>query len=327
MGLCDKPGYGRMMERPWLSAIIPSFNGNRWFAAALQSIVAQGDPGIEVILVDSSDSDDSLATADDFYSRLAVRTYRRPDLSSWMAKTNFAVEQAKADWICMLHKDDLWLPNRCSKVSEWLAAHPTGIMHLHSAQIIDDAGKRLGTWRCPLPSGESPVPPPVMFERLLIQNFIAVPTPTIRRDAYLKVGGLDEQLWYTADWDLYLKLLSTGEVYYHADPLACFRVHGDSLTMSGSRSSGDFRRQMETVLDRHIGKLTERHDETRRLALASIDVNVALAAAGDGKPAQLPKAITTLFGLGPREIFQYFRHSRIIERAYPRLRARVAGRL
>jgi glycosyltransferase involved in cell wall biosynthesis len=316
-----------MIERPWLSVIIPSYNGNRWFAAALQSIVAQGDRGIEVILVDSSDTDDSLAIANDFSSRLAVRTYRRPDLSSWMAKTNFAVEKAQADWISMLHKDDLWLPTRCSKIREWLAADPASVMHLHSAQIIDDAGKRLGTWRCPLPSGGSPVPAPVMFERLLVQNFIAVPTPTIRRNAYLKVCGLDEQLWYTADWDLYLKLLSTGEVYYHPDPLACFRIHGNSLTMSGSRNSGDFRSQMETVLDRHIGKLTARHDRTRRLALASISVNVALAAAGEGKPARLLKALAMLFALGPREIFRYLRHSRIIERAYPRLRARIAGGL
>jgi glycosyltransferase involved in cell wall biosynthesis len=326
-GLCDKVACGRMMERPWLSVIIPSYNGNRWFAAALQSVVAQNDRGIEVILVDSSDTDESLAIADDFYSRLAVRTYRRPDLSSWMAKTNFAVEQAKADWICMLHKDDLWLPNRCSKVSEWLAADPASVMHLHSADIIGDAGKRLGTWRCPLPSGGAPVPAPVMLERLLIQNFIAVPTPTIRRAAYLKVAGLDEQLWYTADWDLYLKLLSTGNVYYHADPLACFRVHRDSLTMSGSRNAGDFRSQMETVLDRHIGRLTARHDETRRLALASINVNVALAAAGEGRPAQLIKASTALCALGPQEIFRYFRNSRIIERAYPRLHARIAGGL
>jgi glycosyltransferase involved in cell wall biosynthesis len=314
-------------ERPWLSVIIPSYIVNRWFAATLQSIVAQGDPGVEVILVDSSDTDDSLAIADEFSSRLAIRTYRRPDLSSWMAKTNFAVEQAKAEWICMLHKDDLWLPDRCSNVREWLAARPASTMHLHSAHIIDEAGKRLGTWRCPLPSGESPIPTHVILERLLVQEFIAVPTPTIRRDMYLKVGGLDEQLWYTADWDLYLKLLFTGDVYYHANPLACFRIHGNSLTMSGSRSAGDFRSQMETVLNRHIGKLTQRRAETLRMATASIDVNVALAAASNGKPAQLIKALMTMLGLGPRGIVRYLRYSRIVERAYPRLRARLAGAL
>jgi hypothetical protein len=176
-----------------------------------------------------------------------------------------------------------------------------------------------------LPDGESPVPTQLFLERLLVQNFIAAPTPTIRRDAYLKVGGLDDQLWFTADRDLYLKILSTGDVYYHDKALACYRVHGNSLTMSGSHSLDEFRNQMQSVVDRHIGKLGARQEETLRTAMTSIDVNVALAAASQGKPALLLKAIAMLFRLGPRGIVRYFRYSRIIERAYPRLRARLAG--
>jgi len=315
------------MEKPWLSAIVPSHNGDRWLVAALQSVVAQRDEGIEVIVVDSSDASNSLEIVDRFSDLLAIRAYRRTNLASWMEKTNFGVETANADWICFLHKDDLWLPGRSSTVSGWVAARPMSVMHLHPAYIVDEAGKRLGLWRCPLPCDESPVPPQLLLERLLVQNFIAVPTPTIRRAAYLEVAGLDKQLWYTADWDLYLKILMIGDVYYHTNALACYRIHGDSLTTSGSRSLGEFRNQMETVVNRHIGKLHARQQETRRMAMTSIDVNVALAAASRGKPAPLIKAIVKMLALGPRGILRYFHHSRIIERTYPRLRARIAGAL
>ena len=84
---------------------------------------------------------------------------------------------------------------------------------------------------------------------------------------------------------------------------------------------------MKTVVDRHIGKLGARQQEMLRMAMTSIDVNVALAAASRGQPARLIKAIATLFGLGPRGMRRYFQYSRIIERAYPRLRARLAGAL
>src|SRR5207244_2105039 len=110
-------------------------------------------------------------------------------------------------------------------VAGWIAADPAAAMHLHAAQIVDERGKRLSLWRCPLPAGDRPVPAQQMLTRLLVQNFIAVPTPTIRREAFLQVGGLDETLWYTADWDLYLKLSSAGAVYYHPDLLASFRIH------------------------------------------------------------------------------------------------------
>jgi hypothetical protein len=213
-------------------------------------------------------------------------------------------------------------------VRQWLDAAPAAVMHLHSATIIDNAGRRRGVWHCPLGDSDEAVPARLFLERLLVQNFIAIPTPTIRRDAYLAVGGLDGALWYTADWDLYLKLAAEGAVHYHDRPLASYRIHGGSLTSSGSRDLADFRAQMQTVLDRHIGRLgSEAEGDLRRVAMASIDVNVALASASAGNYAQLATAMMRLLALGPRRLRCYLRCSRIAERLYPRLRARLAGAL
>lgn len=313
-------------SKPWLSAIVPSHNGERWLEVALDSVVAQRDAGIEVVVVDSSDTEASLAIVNRYSAALPIRAYRRRDLLSWMAKTNFAVGAAAGDWVCMLHQDDLWLPNRSAAAGKWIA-ETDGIMHLHAAFIIDAAGRRLGRWRCPLPAGDHPVPAELLLERLLVQNFVAIPTPTIRREAYLQVGGLDEQLWYTADWDLYLKLSRLGDIYYHHDYLAGFRIHRGSLTMSGSRSLDEFRDQMDIVLHRHIGALEARQRETLRLAAASIAVNIGLAAASLGRPGQLIKAGIALLALGPHVMRRYATGSRIFERALPRVRARIAGRL
>jgi hypothetical protein len=188
-------------------------------------------------------------------------------------------------------------------------------------------GGRLGLWRSPLPADGSPVPAQLFYERLLVQNFIGIPTPAIRRDAYLMVGGLDKTLWYTADWDLYLKIASVGNVYYHSTPLACFRVHKNSLTVLGSRDIQDFRRQHSAILHRHINKLIPcSRTATLRLSKASIEVNVALAAAVAGKFGAISKAICSVLFLGPVGITRYLSYSRIVDRALPRLRAAIAGR-
>jgi glycosyltransferase involved in cell wall biosynthesis len=314
------------MEASWLTAIIPSHNGERWLAATLQSIVDQREKGIETVLVDSSNNSTSLAIADSFSDKLKIRTFPRPDLLSWMAKTNFGVEQASSNRICMLHQDDLWLPNRSAELRRWLQSRPDGVMQLHSCYIIDEGGRRLGLWRCPLPAGDAPVPTKLWYQRLLVQNFVGIPTPTIRRDAYLGVGGLDESLWYTADWDLYLKLASTGDIYYHANPLACFRVHKNSLTVLGSRNGVDFKAQHSIVVDRYSNRVnSEIREETLRLARVSIEVNTALAAAIAGNFAAIGKAIYATLSLGPRGMRQYLFCSRIVDRVIPRLRALVAG--
>jgi hypothetical protein len=140
-------------------------------------------------------------------------------------------------------------------------------------------------------------------------------------------GGLDKALWYTADWDLYLKIASIGNICYHSTPLACFRVHRNSLTVLGSRDIHDFRKQHTAIVDRHIDKLLpDSRTATLRISAASIEVNVALAAAVAGKFGAFSKAIRSVLFLGPAGIARYLSYSRIVDRALPRLRAAVAGR-
>ena len=216
------------MEKPWLSVIVPSHNGERWLAAALQSVADQKDNGIEVIVVDGSATDASLEIVKSFSDKLLIRAQRRCDLEILDGKDQFRCRAGPSRSSCILHQDDLWLPNRCAELRKWLSTQSDGVMHLHPSYIIDESERRLGLWRCPLPAGEAPVQAHILIERLLVQNFIGIPAPTIRRDAYLSIGGLDNTLWYTADWDLYLKLSAIGGVYYHSSPLVCFRVHKES---------------------------------------------------------------------------------------------------
>jgi hypothetical protein len=166
----------------------------------------------------------------------------------------------------------------------------------------------------------------MLLERLLVQEFVAIPAPTISRKAFLDVGGMDEELLQTADWDLYLKLAKAGSVYYHSAPLACFRIHKQSQTMAASRKLADYRKQLETVLHRHSGALRPpSRRAVLRLATVSIDINIALAAANSGRVAALVKAVASLLMLGPTGIGRYFCYSRIVERLFPRLKARFAG--
>jgi hypothetical protein len=165
----------------------------------------------------------------------------------------------------------------------------------------------------------------LLLERLLVQNFIAAPAPVFRRDAYLAVGGLNESLWYTADWDLWLKLQAIGAVCFHAEVTAAFRVHGSSLTVSGSRDASDFREQMRTVLERHLPRLQARVGPVRRAGNASVEVNTALAAASRGDLSQLGRAARALLALRPADWIRFLRDSRLADRLWPRLRARLAG--
>ncbi|MGA3402675.1 MAG: hypothetical protein ABSC95_25995, partial [Acetobacteraceae bacterium] len=155
--------------------------------------------------------------------------------------------------------------------------------------------------------------------------FVAAPAPVFRKAAWLACGGLDEQLWYTADWDIWLKLAASGPVFYHDELTTAFRIHNDSLTMTGSRSVADFTSQMKIVLDRHLVKVRGYSKSVGRAARASIAVNAALASAAAGDLTGLPQALFEVARLGPAGLLRYVRDSRIVERSVPRMRARLRG--
>lgn len=324
----------RQGARPFLTVIIPVHRGQQWIGKTLNSIAAESSDDLEVIVVDGSpDHEDGTpdeASSDivrTYADRLALDLVKRPDLDNLRTKVNFAVERARSTHVCFICQDDLWLPGRLDSVRRWIAAAPEAALHAGPVEIVDHEARPLGKLRCPLPT-DVESPKELLVERLLVQNFICAPAVVFRRDHWLAVGGLEVDLWYSGDWDLYFKLADLGAVHYHPETTAAFRIHGGSLTITGSRDPADFERQMRVVLDRHLDRIApELSEPVTRAANASIKINVALAAASDGSLADLGRALAQLAALGPSGIHRYLRDSRLFERAFPRLRARLTGAL
>lgn len=314
-------------EEPWLSVAMPVHCGEKWLPATLASAAAQDCTGIEFILFDSSPDRRCEAIAESVSDRLDIRYEYRPEVTPWTAKTNLAVENARAAHVVMLHQDDLWLEGRVQDMRSAIAANPNAALQLNPSQIVDENGRKLGIWRCPLPVGQT-LGASDLAERLLVQNFVAIPSPIVLRKAWLAVEGLDDSLWYTADWDLYLKLARQGATVYRDRVTTAFRIHGASLTVKGSVNASDFANQMERVIARHIDLApATKRDAIHRRANASTAVNCALAQVMAGNVRSVAGACVTLLGLGPGGLVRYLRDSRIVERALPRLRARFAGGL
>ena len=315
-----------MKEEIWLSVIMPVHRGGRWIEAALSSIAEQADEGVEVHVIDSSPDSASADIARSFAGRLRLHLHERSPILPWPAKTNFGVGLAAAEHVCWLHQDDLWLPGRVDAVRQWIGRAPGAALHIAPSRIVDETGRDLGLWRCPF-RYDGEVTEAAFLERLLVQNFISAPAPVFRKDAWLAAGGMDEALWYTGDWDIWLKLAGQGAVWHHDRATTAFRIHGSSQTVTGSRNIRDFEEQMRIVLDRYLGLLGHQAAKVRRAGLASIEVNCALAEAAGGRWKPLLSAIGALLALGPLGFARYLRDSRIVDRLLPRLRARLTGSL
>lgn len=309
-----------------LSVVMPTYNGEKFIAAALESVRRQFTDGIELVVVIDGSSDGTLEVVNRFAKDILIRVVTPGRIGNWAAVTNIGMREAQGEWACFLHDDDLWLPGRIARLrSEMDRAE--GPLVLHDAIFIGPDGRRLGPWTCPLQAGT--VQPGQFMEHLLVQNFIAICSPLFRRKAAVDSGGLDEALWHSADWDLWLRLGAMGPVRFVPEPLGAFRVHPASLTAARKLQPGEWERQLGIVFNRHVPNWAapeRRRRRVRRAAMASMAVNSALAASSRGESVYTSDLLLRLLALGPLGWRRYLRDSRIVQRVWPRLKVQRSAK-
>ena len=144
---------------------------------------------------------------------------------------------AQSTHVCLLCVDDVWLPGRAATVRSWIDAAPRAVLHLAPTTIIDRLGRELGIWRCPLPTRASS-----HSRRWRNGCWFRISSPHPHRvppGCVDRCGGLDDNLWYTADWDIWLKLPPPVRSTTTPEITTGFRIHRGSLTMTGSRNSAE----------------------------------------------------------------------------------------
>ena len=148
--------------------------------------------------------------------------------------------------------------------------------------------------------------------------------PLFEREAALRGGGLDETLWYTADWDFWLRLAAKGTTVYHPEVLAAFRVHPLSQTARGVARDGEMRQQIENALAKHLPAWEAAHPGRKDVSQAahmSLEVNHALAGCAHGRVPNLLSLTRHGLAVGRAGWYRFLRDSRIVERVAARLKA------
>lgn len=311
-----------MSSNNWLSVIVPVYNGQAYLAKALDSVLAQPDEGVEIVVSDNGSTDASQTIIDQYAARGLIIATSGPSRRNWVANSNIAVSVSHGQFVTFLHQDDLWLPGRLNAIRHLVRSQPYKSLWIGPTIFIDSGGRPVGTWKLPFEASTAVVGPADFLEHLLVQNFIGMPTPVFSRAAFQAVGGMDEDLWFTADWDLWLKLGGQDAVGIYSEATTAFRIHRHSQTMQGAAAHASMRTQIETVRSRHISRLgtTASRDAVERAGRFSCEVNVALAALVSRQPVAWRSLLSALAGLGLSGSRRFIRDARLLDRSIPRLR-------
>jgi glycosyltransferase involved in cell wall biosynthesis len=158
----------------------------------VESVLAQGYPGLEYWIVDGASTDGTPAYLETLASR-GVRTLSEPDrgISDAMNK---GIRLATGDWIAHLHADDTYLPG--------------ALETLGRAAATGDADVITGWMIKREPSGD--VLCRTAPERLAIEMAVPHPGTLTRRTLFESLGGFDTNLRNAMDYDFFLRAKVTG---------------------------------------------------------------------------------------------------------------------
>ena len=147
---------------PLVSIIMPSFNGAPWLREALDSLLAQTYPNIEILLLDDASTDDTPAIAAEYEGR--IRYIRQPENMGIYDNVNVGIAQAKGELIATYHADDIYLPTMVEEQVAYLQAHPEVGAVFASDILVDAEGREYGRIKLPKEvQGEQPLPYPVVL--------------------------------------------------------------------------------------------------------------------------------------------------------------------
>jgi glycosyltransferase involved in cell wall biosynthesis len=235
------------MNYPRFSVITPSFNQGRFIEETIRSVLDQGYPNLEFMVLDGGSSDNTVEILKKNNAKLSF--WRSEKDAGQAAAINEGFRRATGDILCWLNSDDLHLPNTLSIVARSLQERMSEPIVLYGTCETFRHGTTNTELRRPIPFSQ---------EFLKIVDFLDQPSVFWTRKAWELVGPLDESLQYGMDWDWLLRAAHLCQFVRTDAVLSRYRFHEGHKTGTGGK-----KRWIELcgIVRRHAGPVVASHYE------------------------------------------------------------------
>lgn len=272
---------------PFFSVIIPTRNRLELFKAALQSVLDQTFEELEVIVVNDGSDEAALAQYKAFEQTAPANVsfhyqIKRPNGHGQSYSMNTGVLVAEGKYLCFLDDDDKWidqnhLTNAFTSITN--SSVPVDAYYTNQRAVyIDGVTKPGPIWLedlIPAQAGKTPDSGGSfgvsVSELLASHGFAHLNCSIIRRDLYLDIKGMDENIRWECDRDLYLRTLDASETLLFNPAIVAQHLIPDT-------SKKDNMTTMVNMLEKRLyqitvyekGALLSQHETIRNYCIASL---------------------------------------------------------
>ena len=266
------PDTNTMDGSPLFSVIIPTYNSKAFIKRTVESVLNQTYPHFELIIVDDGSQDATSGILKDLANKDGrIQIITTPNSGGPVVPTNIGVTVAKGKYIAFLDHDDEWRPNKLEAVRNAFLYNPHAGFVASNVEIYNEGD---GTTTISKPRLEgNHISVPDMIAGNYFNTFSML---VIRRDVLDRVGILDKNLLVFADYDIVVRMLTSGIVHiFLPDPLVIYRVH-DNNSSSMAKSAEKRIADLERITTKYQKKY-ERHKKSLSLihhAIGRIYLNI-----------------------------------------------------
>jgi len=257
---------GPVAAAPEVSVLIPIYNGERFLAECLDSVLQQDFGSFEILIADDGSTDRSLEIVQSYAAKNPrIRWWQNPKNLGQTENHNACLREARGEFIKFIHQDDKFLsPSALGKMVRALKEHPAATLAGSASDVIDDASRpqelrlfyQAGVW-----NGKQIIRAGLEA----VGNQIGEPTVVLFRKAQAVRGFVDsyKQLW---DLEMWFYLLEQGDFVYLAEPLCAFRIH-PAQQSNINRRNGVGQLEIGTLMAAYYAKPWMRALVTQRMLI------------------------------------------------------------
>jgi glycosyltransferase involved in cell wall biosynthesis len=232
------------MSQPLISVCLPTFNGAKFVAASIESVLSQSHENFELIIVDDGSSDASVEIAKQYSAKSErIKFYSNSTRLGPIANYNKAVALSSGEFVKLFAQDDLLMPTNLERSLEALVKENNLSFVTTAKSWIDETG--------------APLAMPPSHEKCLSQyfdcdtrfsycetlkssilslvNWIGSPTTTmLRRERF--GSGFNTNYAQLMDLEFFLRLLQEDDAIYLSEQLCQFRFHPECQSYSNQHN-------------------------------------------------------------------------------------------
>ena len=211
------PAVNRSANLPRISIITPSYNQAAFLEETIRSVLLQGYPNLEYIVIDGGSTDGSIDIIRRYEKHLAYWVSEKDNGASDAIARGFS--RATGTIFAYLNSDDLYLPGSLKAISE-VMTDPAVDVSYGNMNWIDTDGTVLGQMR------QTPF---MALGYLYGGSTLQQPATFWKKDIYFRCGEMDSSYRFAFDTDLFVRFALRGARFKHMNQfVASFRIHPKS---------------------------------------------------------------------------------------------------